>query len=268
MKLTVLSDNNTIIDRYLTGEPAVSYFIECGGKRILFDTGYSDVYIRNAAQLGIDLTDIDVVVLSHGHNDHTGGLSFFPAQKKKPELVAHPLVFEPRECDGNDAGAPVTEAQAAGMFELRLTDRPCEIAPSLFFLGEIERTNGFENKEPVGCRMHGGEKIPDYLPDDSALAFTGEEGLSIITGCSHAGICNIIEYAKKVTGEQRVRSVIGGFHLLNPASGQIGKTVDYLASDADAELYPCHCTCFEARAAIHSRVPVHEIGSGEVLEWK
>lgn len=75
MKLTVLVDNNTYIDQYYLGEPGVSYFIEDCGIRILFDTGYSDVYVRNAKKMGIDLSELDAVVLSHGHNDHTGGLA-------------------------------------------------------------------------------------------------------------------------------------------------------------------------------------------------
>ena len=94
MKLTVLTDNNTYIDQYYLGEPAVSYFIEDEGIQLLFDLGYSDVYLRNAQKLGIDLTKVDTVVLSHGHNDHTGGLSDFPALEHRVKLIGHPQVFE------------------------------------------------------------------------------------------------------------------------------------------------------------------------------
>lgn len=268
MKLTVLSDNNTLIDRYFLGEPAVSYFIECGGRRILFDVGYSDVYVRNAQKLGIDLSDLDVVVLSHAHNDHTGGLSVFPQQRKKPALVAHPLIFEPRQFEDMDIGCPLSRLEAENLFNIMLTDKPCEIAPSLLFLGQINRRNSFENKKAIGCRIHEGEKVPDFLPDDSALVYIGEEGLSIITGCSHAGICNIIESAKEITGVNIIHSVIGGFHLLEPMSDQISKTVEYFEKTQINRLYPCHCTCFEARQAIHRCIPVHEIGSGTSFEWK
>jgi len=74
MKLTVLVDNNTIIDRYFHGEPGVSYFIECDDRKYLFDTGYSDIFLRNATKMGINLLTLDAVVISHGHNDHTWGL--------------------------------------------------------------------------------------------------------------------------------------------------------------------------------------------------
>lgn len=267
MKLTILTDNNTIIDRYFVGEPAVSYYIECGGKKILFDAGYSDVYARNAQKMGIDLSELDAVVLSHAHNDHTGGLRDFPQQKKKPMLVAHPLIFEPRQYEGQDIGLPFSISDAEKEFKLVFTDEPFEVAPSLFFLGQIERTNDFENKEAIGCRIHDGEKVPDYLLDDSALVYVGTEGLSIITGCSHAGICNIIEYAKKVTGKTKIRSILGGFHLLSSRSEQLQRTVDYLSRIKVEELYPCHCTCFGARAAIHHSVPIHEIGCGMSFDW-
>ena len=75
MKIRVLVDNNTLIDRYFVGEPAVCYYIEMDGMRILFDTGYSDVFLKNAGAMGMDMKDITHIVLSHGHNDHTGGLA-------------------------------------------------------------------------------------------------------------------------------------------------------------------------------------------------
>ncbi|MDD4160533.1 MAG: MBL fold metallo-hydrolase [Synergistaceae bacterium] len=100
LKLTVLVDNNTLIDKYLTAEPGLSFWIESDGRKILFDTGYSDVFIKNAQVLGINLNDIDVAVLSHGHNDHTWGLNhlvqYFDRTMKSdmPEMIAHPGAFE------------------------------------------------------------------------------------------------------------------------------------------------------------------------------
>lgn len=268
MKLTVLVDNNTIIDNYYLGEPAVSYYIECGGKKILFDTGYSDAYLRNAEKLGINLSELDALVLSHAHNDHTGGLTVFPRQNKRPTLVAHPCLFEPREYDGMDIGSPVSLNEVETVFDPLLTDKPIELAPSLYFLGEIARTNDYENQKPLGRRLHDGEWLPDYLLDDSALAYIGKNGLSIITGCSHCGICNILEYAKRVTGEKRIHSVIGGWHLMDAQAEQLTRTVEYFSRTEGILLYPCHCTCFAARAAIHTKTPVHEIGSGMSFVWE
>src|SRR4051812_44647951 len=99
MKLTVLVDNNTYIDRYFVGEPAVSYLIEDDGKKILFDLGYSDLFIRNAEKMRIDLRTLDYVALSHGHNDHTWGMDPFirlvseakleQLPYKLPTIIAH-----------------------------------------------------------------------------------------------------------------------------------------------------------------------------------
>ena len=96
MKLTVLIDNNTYIDEYYIGEPALSYYIEDENERLLFDTGYSDAFIRNAQAMNIDLSAISTLVLSHGHNDHTGGIKYLMNQYPdcKCKIVAHPDVFK------------------------------------------------------------------------------------------------------------------------------------------------------------------------------
>ena len=106
----------------------------------------------------------------------------------------------------------------------------------------------------------------DYLPDDSALVYQGENGLTIITGCSHAGICNITEYAKVVCGDSRIDGIIGGFHLLEMNS-RVEKTVDYLQKQKPRLLCPCHCTCFHARAAIQAAIPIKEVCVGDVLKF-
>lgn len=267
MKLTVLTDNNTYIDQYYLGEPAVSYFIEDEGIQLLFDIGYSDVYLRNAQKLGIDLTKVDTVVLSHGHNDHTGGLSVFPLLEHRVKLIGHPQVFEEKRLGRLVVSSPLRREQLEERFELCLSQEPLAVTPNLTFLGEIERTNNFENQAPIGEYRCGCNWHPDYLIDDSALAYRGKDGISIITGCSHAGICNIIEYAKQVTGVQRVCNVIGGFHLFDEHSEQLLQTVEYLDRERITLLYPCHCTSFAARAAIYRKIPVQEVGVGLTLEW-
>ena len=100
VKLTILTDNTTRIDAYYLGEPAVSYFIECDGMKFLFDTGYSDVYLKNAERIGIDLHQLDAIIFSHGHNDHTGGLEFLPEAIRDIPLYAHPDAFAPKEYEG------------------------------------------------------------------------------------------------------------------------------------------------------------------------
>ena len=125
MKITVLCDNNTYIDQYYLGEPAFSCLIEDGEKTILLDVGYSDVFLRNAEALGIDLGRVTDIVLSHGHNDHTGGLgAFLAAFPQSINLWAHPDVFLPKEKDGLSIGNPLSLEELPQRVSLHLQAQP------------------------------------------------------------------------------------------------------------------------------------------------
>jgi len=278
MKLTVLMDNNTLIDRYFLAEPGVSYLVEVDGKKILFDVGYSDAFITNARKLSIDLMDMDFVVLSHAHLDHTWGL--IPLIRlytealieglptKKPTLVTHPLTLSSRTYDDlTEAGSLLQEDKLSGYFHLELSREPVYLTEQLVFLGEIERTNEFEAKSPVGKILEGGVEKDDFLFDDSALAYKSPDGLVIITGCSHAGICNIVEYAKKVCGDERVVDVIGGFHLLDPSEEQLQGTITYMKSLHPGSVHACHCTDLNSKIALSKVVNLEEVGVGLALEY-
>lgn len=259
MKLTVLVDNNTYIDQYYLGEPAFCCLLEAEGKKILFDTGYSDIFLKNAEKMGVDLNDLTHIALSHGHNDHTRGLLFLPPSPAA--LVAHPDCFLPKLCDGEDIGAPFSAEEAAKRWDVRLTREPVALTEHLLYLGQIPRTNDFENRTPIGTC--GG--AADFLLDDTALVWQRADGIFIITGCSHSGICNIVEYAKKLCGDDRVLGILGGFHLLE-AGEQLDKTVAYLAGLDMKMLYPCHCVCLQAKAKMLATMPVTEVGVGMALE--
>lgn len=265
MKVTILTDNTTRIDAYYLGEPAACFYIECDDKNILFDIGYSDVYVRNAEKMGIDLLKLNAIAFSHGHDDHTRGLTELPAGLEGITIYAHPDTFVPRVYDEVPGGSPYTEEELSTRFNLNLSEEPAFITDNLVFLGQIPRNNDFEGKEPIGKRLIHGKWEPDYISDDSALVYKGRGGLTIITGCSHSGICNITEYAKKVCNDTRIEGIIGGFHLLNMSS-RVDRTVEYLKSQNPKFLCPCHCTCFHARAAINNAVPVKEVCVGDVIE--
>jgi 7,8-dihydropterin-6-yl-methyl-4-(beta-D-ribofuranosyl)aminobenzene 5'-phosphate synthase len=280
LMLTVLVDNNTLTDRYFTGEPGLSFLLETAGKKILFDTGYSGLFIANADRMGIDLLDLDFVVLSHGHLDHTWGLvplvrHFTGAMIgeipcKVPELIAHPFCFYPKEkLPLQNIGSLLDEDEIRRQFPVNLSSRPLWITDDLVFLGEIPRKVPFEKTDPGKRKilMPNGRMEPDLLLDDSAIVFRSDAGLVIITGCSHAGICNIAEYGREVCGETRVIGIIGGLHLLTPSPSRLRGTGEYLRDLRLQSLYACHCTSLPSKIALSGYCPVQEAGVGMKLEW-
>ena len=277
--LTDLVDNTTLTDKdQFLGEPGLSFFIETGGKKILFDTGLSGLFLTNAEKIGIRLQDLDTLVLSHGHSDHTGGLPVLARHVSKagntgpggaPELIAHPRCFWPKESDGKKNGSAMSEEEAEKTFSLRLSATPAWITEDLVFLGEIPRRFPFEMTDPGKRTIHrpDGKIEPDHLLDDSALAFRSDNGLVIITGCSHAGICNITEYAREVCDEKHVRDIIGGLHLLSPGPKRLEKTGKYLNRLHLKALHAGHCTALPAKVALADYCPMQEVGIGLKLAW-
>ena len=267
MKLTVLMDNNTYIDEYYMGEPAVSYYIEDGDRKILFDAAYSRAYLKNAGDMGIKISDITDIVVSHGHNDHTGGLKGLLDMdfKSRPVFTSHPDVFLEREFDGLDIGTPVTEADIKKKADIRLTKEPVKISDNITFLGEIPETN--EKRYSIGIAKRNGAAEDDFMLDDSALVFEAEEGIYIITGCSHSGICNIISYAKQVTKKERVLGIIGGLHLFEKDERSL-KTIEFINNENIADFYPCHCTSFKVKSLMDNTIDVKEVGVGLKIEWR
>jgi 7,8-dihydropterin-6-yl-methyl-4-(beta-D-ribofuranosyl)aminobenzene 5'-phosphate synthase len=278
MQLTVLVDNNTFIDRYFLGEPGLSFHIATTEKNILFDAGYSDAFIRNASRIGIDLLKLDSIVLSHSHMDHSWGLAplfqlFSEAMIEglgtpKPEFIAHPDVFCSRTADGlPEIGSFLTEATIKNFCSVQLSKDPLWITDDIVFLGEIPRKNDFENLDPMG-KVRTSDGIDDcFVKEDSAMAYRTGEGLVIITGCSHAGICNIIEHAREVCGEERVKDVIGGFHLLDPKPEQIQGTLDYFSKLNAQRIFACHCTDLASKIKLSGVANLCEAGVGLKLAY-
>lgn len=262
MKLKVLEDNNTFIDMYYLAEPGVSYYIEDGNDKILFDTGYSDVVIKNAQKMNIDLNRVNKLVISHGHNDHTGGLKAFFEEEKNVELIAHPDCFNYKEDEsGLDIGSPISKEELSKISKLNLSKEPIWVSEHIIFLGEIPSSNDFEERYNIGTSIIDEEKIDDVVKDDSAIVYKSKKGLFIITGCSHSGICNILEYAKKVCKDDRIYGVIGGFHLFE-SDERLEKTINYLKENKIELLYPCHCVSLSAKIKMGKRMNIKEVGVG------
>ncbi|WP_100065542.1 MBL fold metallo-hydrolase [Miniphocaeibacter massiliensis] len=263
MKLQVLVDNNTYIDHYCYGEPGASFYIEIDDKRILFDTGYSDIFITNAEKLNVNLKEITNIVLSHGHDDHTGGLKYLDNYMdiSNIELISHVDTFYNKKSGSEICGAPFSLEEIDDKVNFKPTKEAYKISENCIFLGEIPAYNDFEKRRVLGKKNVNGEWIDDYMLDDSAICCKTNIGIFIITGCSHSGICNIIEHAKKVTKEDKVAGVIGGFHLFE-LDERGKKTIEYFRKNKIDSVYPSHCTSLKIKAEILKYFEFNEVGVG------
>ncbi|NPA37778.1 MAG: MBL fold metallo-hydrolase [Chlorobi bacterium] len=256
MKLSVLTEN-TAGGRF-GAEHGLSYLIEHDNKTILFDTGHSDLFLKNAEKFGYNLkNDVDAIVLSHGHWDHGDGLRFI---SDKP-LITHPSAFikRYRKADHSYIGLAITKEEAQNKFGLTTSAGPNKITDKIIFLGAIPRENDFEAKSTTFVDEDGNE---DFVPDDSAMVFILDDEIVVVTACSHSGICNITEYARKITGISKVKVVIGGFHL-KKNDNQTRETVTYFKKLAVEQLYPSHCTELPALAVFYEEFGIEQVKTGK-----
>jgi 7,8-dihydropterin-6-yl-methyl-4-(beta-D-ribofuranosyl)aminobenzene 5'-phosphate synthase len=276
VELKVLVDNNSLIDRYFLAEPGLSLYLNDDGHDVLFDLGYSDIFYQNAVKMGLDLTQVKDVVISHGHLDHAWGLEPFIRKLNelqfenrgifRPRLMAHPAAFTSVLGEGcSEFGCLLSENKLSKHFELHLCAEPVTITSKLTWLGEIPRKFDFENLQTFGRKE--GEIGEDHVADDSALVYRSTKGLVIITGCSHSGICNIIEYAKIICDDSRVADIIGGLHLMNPVTRQLDGTLQYLKTLGLEKIHACHCTDLNSKIALSKVVKVEEVGVGLELNY-
>jgi len=260
MKLTVLTEN--VAGGECLAEHGLSYLIEHNNQQVLFDTGHSDVFMKNAEKLSVNIhEDVKTVVLSHGHWDHGNGLSFL----SNKTLITHPKSFinRYRENDNSTIGLKLSKEELEERFKLITSKKPYSLSNNIIFLGQIPRINTFEAQTTAFIDDQGN---PDFVPDDSALAIIQNNELIIITGCSHSGICNIIDYAVKVTGISAIKAVIGGFHLKR-LNQQTHSTVQFLKSINVGAVYPSHCTELPALALFYTEFRIEQIKTGTILEF-
>jgi len=254
MYLTVLSEVRAM-DGF-ESEHGLSFLIEADHKKILFDTGSSNLFIKSAARLGIDLGEVDRIVLSHGHWDHGNGLEYMEG----PTLICHPGCFVKRfrKIGKDELGLSLSEKELGERFNLETFRQPLKLSNHLWFLGEIPRKNDFEAKSTKYILEDGSE---DFIMDDSGLAAITDKGLVVISGCAHAGICNMIEHARRVTGVSQVAAVIGGFHL-KAVNKQTRKTIEYLKELGVKQVIPSHCTFDPALELFHRAFGTRDVLTG------
>ena len=246
--ITTLVEDTTL-DGGLLAEHGLSFWIECGDKRILFDTGQSDILVRNAETLGINLSETNAIVLSHGHYDHTGGLSEILAIAPKATIYLHPAAIEPKFCRKasgiTSIGIPYLAKKDLQNRHVVWTATPAQICPDISVTGQISRINNFEYVGG-GFFLDENSKTPDDLLDDQALFIESARGLVVILGCAHSGVINTLEYISNLTSQDKIYAVIGGMHLLNAPEERIERTIAAFRKYDVQRIGFAHCTGADA----------------------
>ena len=253
LRLTIVVENSaSLSSSSVWAQHGLSIFLELGygpeKMKLLLDTGASsEVMLHNADALDLDLCHLDLICLSHGHYDHTGGLmGILQRVNGRVCILAHPGIFAPK-LKARPAlkfiGLPFsrTELEAAGAIMLEARG-PVALAPGVMTTGEVPRRESFEKVEGFWT-VKDGQYCQDSIPDDQAMAINlPGKGLVVITGCAHAGIINTIKHAQKITGVEELYAVIGGFHLMGADDKRIDSTAEALQRLDPAILRPGHCT--------------------------
>ena len=245
IKIITIVENTATKARF-KAEHGLSMLVERDGETVLFDTGQTDALIHNAKLLGIDLSKIDKVVLSHGHYDHAGGLKYL-LEIAKPKIYAHPEIFRKRYSklsdDGNLRYIGIEDREFYEQLgaEFVLSSEPVEVAGGIYTTGFEKMVTDFEEVDKNFVYYKGDKLFKDYVDDDMSLVIDTDRGLLVLFGCAHRGIINIMLDAQKKFSKE-VFGFLGGTHLGVANELQQQKTIEELKLMDLSIMGPSHCT--------------------------
>ena len=257
VKLTTLCDNLSGNINFTAGW-GLSILVECGKEVVLWDAGPSGIAAENALRNGISPGRITCAAVSHGHVDHTGGLhDFLRLIRKEIDVYLHPGAFEEKYVQRPDSGARMNyigmphrrealEDLGAVFLERK---EPVWISDDIVLTGEVPMKNDFESIDDNLFVKHGDEFAPDRFADDQALVVKTEQGLVVVLGCAHRGMVNTMDYARELTGVEKIRAVVGGTHLVRADQHRIGRTISALEKSGLEQIGVSHCTGMPAAMA-------------------
>jgi len=256
VKVTILCENKApgfgLIPEY-----GLSMVLEKGERRIIFDTGSgsSNSIIVNADLLGIDLGSLEAAILSHGHQDHTGGMENLLQKNSPLPVYAHPDIFNNYlYVQGRGpvyVGPPWTEEHLQKLgAQFHFSQEPVKLDEGLVITGQVPRGVEFEEQEPVFLRKTSGGFVQDQIYDDQSLVVESPKGTVVLLGCTHAGLINTLRYVTQLTRKNDIYAVIGGTHLMNASEDRLFRTLKALAEFNIEVMAPCHCTGYGATVAI------------------
>ena len=253
-----------IVDDYcprrgLRGEHGLSLLLEARGLKLLFDTGQSEIFLENTRSLGIDLSDLDAVVVSHGHYDHGGGLAglYTRLDGSLPQLYAGSGFDAPRrsksESGLKDIGLALNEV-LAHIPKPVIVQSLQELAAGVYLLPHAELIDGTA-PNPRFRTLHGDVDVIDDFEDELSLVIDGDDGVSIITGCAHRGIVNIVRSAMCSFPGKAVKAIVGGFHFVDMSPETHENTALAVAALSPAKVYCSHCTGLPGFAVLSAAMP-------------
>lgn len=285
MKLVVLVENHAL-DPKLKQEHGLSVYVEKDGFRMVYDMGETGVFMDNARQLGIDLSDLDAIAFSHNHCDHCGGfLSYVKMGYKPVPVYVHKGYFRRKWWDHtkDPVDAPTYERGMEfigpvmspdyfyqnGYLKFRmLPDDVFEIAPDIYLLGNflVDR----ENEPPHPSSTMEVDPVTfvlDDFRDEQICVIRTEKGLLVLSGCAHNGIMNILTTIERRFPGEKIRAVFGGTHLVQSEEPRIQKTIDCINVKSMDCVGVCHCTGMAAIDQFKARVPAYvDVGGGYIWQ--
>ena len=272
LRITVLVEN-TVRAANLLGEHGLAFWIEADGHQILFDTGQGKVLQHNAKCLEIPLDATEMVLISHGHYDHTGGLKDLLDKVDQIDCYLHPAALEQKY--HREKKSPNRSIGILDVDEHLLRKRTQKIIwtrlqtsllDGIHLTGEIPRRNNFED---TGGPFYLDKYciVPDPMLDDQALYIETAAGLVVLLGCAHAGVVNTLDYIAELTGRARVYAVLGGMHLAHATPTRLEATIATLKRYGVQKVGTAHCTGIRATSYLWSKLPgkCFECSAGSVF---
>ena len=271
VELLVLVDNQATVPP-LRSEHGLSILIRTPDGRVMFDTGSSpEILQHNAESLEVDLSQVDAVVVSHGHCDHTGGLAVVARHARPLDIYAHPSVFSRRWSD--KPGQPLRDVSCRHSLRtltgegavFHAVNAPLRLNDGMVLSGPFGRAAG--GREMFVVRRDD-EIVIDEFEDEIFLLVRGRDGWVIVTGCCHHGLKSMLRSAKFLARDEPVAAIVGGLHLRNAHQEDLEAAADVLERSGSPQLHLCHCTGEEATPYLLERFGdrAHAVGAGSRIE--